>query len=135
MLGIVRRLRVQGVLGINARNIAYIQRHNPRSHYPLVDDKLRTKRLALAAGIAVPELYGVMSTPHDTERLAELVTGHQEFVIKPAHGSGGDGILVPVAAASTGCWTAVSSTMPNCVSMQPISSAGATASAAIAIRR
>ncbi len=94
MLGIVRRLRVQGVLGINARNIAYIQRHNPRSHYPLVDDKLRTKRLALAAGIAVPELYGVMSTPHDTERLAELVTGHQEFVIKPAHGSGGDGILV-----------------------------------------
>lgn len=94
MLGRVRRLRARGVLGINARNIEFVQRYNPRSRYPLVDDKLSTKRLALAAGIAVPELYGVMSTPHDTARLAELVAGRDAFVIKPAHGSGGDGILV-----------------------------------------
>lgn len=94
MMALLGRLRGAGVLGINARNADYIQRYNPRRLYPLVDDKLQTKRLALAAGIAVPELYGVMETPGDAGRLADMVAGHRDFVIKPAHGSGGDGILV-----------------------------------------
>ena len=88
------KLREFGVLGMNERNASFVQRFNERRLYPLVDDKLQTKRLALAAGIAVPELYGVMQTPGDTARLAELVANRNEFVIKPAHGSGGDGIMV-----------------------------------------
>jgi hypothetical protein len=32
----------------------------PARKFPLVDDKLTTKRLALEAGLAVPELYGVV---------------------------------------------------------------------------
>ena len=64
-----RRLRELGVLGINQRNAGYIQEYNLRRLYPLVDDKLRTKELAITAGIAVPELYGVVETEAQAGRL------------------------------------------------------------------
>jgi alpha-L-glutamate ligase-like protein len=89
-----RRLRELGVLGINQRNAGYIQEYNLRRLYPLVDDKLRTKELAITAGIAVPELYGVVETEAQTRRLEEILQGRTDFCIKPAHGSGGQGILV-----------------------------------------
>lgn len=94
MIGTWRRLRAKGVVGLNARNHRYIMRCNPRHAYPLVDDKLETKRLAIAAGIAVPKLYGTVATPHDLKRLGQILAGHHQFVIKPAHGSGGEGVLV-----------------------------------------
>ncbi len=56
MLSTVRRLKARGVLGINRRNAEYTLVHNPRRLYPVVDDKPQTKRLALAAGMAIPEL-------------------------------------------------------------------------------
>jgi alpha-L-glutamate ligase-like protein len=87
-------LRRGGVLGINARNRSYVMRWNPRSKYPLVDDKLTTKRLALEAGLAVPELYGAVRFQGELIQLDRLLKGHESFVIKPAHGSGGDGVLV-----------------------------------------
>lgn len=87
-------LRARGVIGLNQRNADYIMRYNPRHLYPLVDDKLYTKRLALDKGIAVPSLYAVMSTQHETGNLGHIVETHQEFVMKPSHGSGGNGILV-----------------------------------------
>ncbi len=95
MLGLGRRLKERGVLGINRRNADYIALANSRRLYPLVDDKLETKRLALAAGMAVPELYGVVAAQHEIDDLLpSLVAEHEDFVIKPAHGSGGNGILV-----------------------------------------
>ncbi len=89
-----RALRAAGVLGLNGRNANYTLMHNRRSLYPLVDDKLKTKRLALAAGIAVPELYGVIEIEHQIRELPALLGKHASFVVKPAEGSGGDGILV-----------------------------------------
>jgi alpha-L-glutamate ligase-like protein len=94
MLGTWLSLRTRGILGLNSRNRAYVMRSNPRRYYPLVDDKLKTKRLAIEAGIAVPELYGVMETEHDLAGLGQLLNPYSEFVIKPAHGSGGSGVLV-----------------------------------------
>jgi alpha-L-glutamate ligase-like protein len=94
MLRLAKALRDKGVLGLNERNANVIQRLNERRFYPLVDDKLRTKRLALAAGIAVPELYGVIGSQHQVRQLAGIVGEHRDFVIKPAQGTGGDGILV-----------------------------------------
>jgi alpha-L-glutamate ligase-like protein len=79
---------------MNQRNAGLISELNPRSRYPLVDDKLRTKQLALEAGIAVPELYGVIETNHDIRHLPRIVARSDDFVIKPAHGAGGNGILV-----------------------------------------
>jgi alpha-L-glutamate ligase-like protein len=94
MFSRARKLADEGVLGLNRRNGDYILRFNPRSRYPLVDDKLETKRLALEAGIAVPPLYGVIRTQHDIRLLPDIVRDHPEFVLKPAHGSAGDGIVV-----------------------------------------
>jgi alpha-L-glutamate ligase-like protein len=82
------------VLGLNERNAEYIMRLNPRSLYPRVDDKSLTKRLALEAGMAVPELYGLIDNQRKVRNFADIVAAHQSFVIKPAQGSGGDGILV-----------------------------------------
>ncbi|PLX45453.1 MAG: alpha-L-glutamate ligase-like protein [Hyphomicrobiales bacterium] len=94
MFALARKLRQKGVLGLNHRNADYILRCNQRRLYPLVDDKLRTKRLAEAAGLAVPPLFAVVEYAGDVEGLAELLAQHQDFVVKPAQGSGGDGIVV-----------------------------------------
>jgi len=107
-----RQLRQSGVLGLNERNIEYIQKYNARKLFPLVDDKLQTKRLALAAGMAVPELYGVLASHHDIRNFPQIVAGHPGFVIKPAHGSGGDGILVIPGEQirSNGCYQLIDGT-------------------------
>ena len=94
MLGRVRQIARMGVLGLNRRNAEYTLAYNPRELYPLVDDKLITKQLAQRAGIAVPELYGVAEKNYQARALPKMLEQHLDFVVKPAHGSGGDGILV-----------------------------------------
>lgn len=88
------KLRHYGMLGINQRNTNYIMRYNPRNLYPLVDDKLQTKKLAIKAGIAVPELYATIEINNQIKVLGELLNKNSEVVIKPANGSQGNGILV-----------------------------------------
>jgi alpha-L-glutamate ligase-like protein len=94
MFNLGRKLADLGIMGINRRNAEYTLAHNPRRYYPLVDDKLRTKEIALAAGMPVPQLYGVVETEYQVRHLPAMLQDHEDFVIKPAHGSGGDGILV-----------------------------------------
>ena len=94
MFGAARYLRQRGVMGINRRNAEYTLIYNQRRLYPLVDDKVRTKQLARQAGIAVPELYGVVEIEYQARHLPEVLAERTEFVIKPARGSGGDGIVV-----------------------------------------
>jgi alpha-L-glutamate ligase-like protein len=94
MFGLGRRLAQLGIMGINRRNAEFTLLHNPRRYYPLVDDKLRTKELAAAANIPVPELYGVVRSEYQVRHLPVWLKDHEDFVIKPAHGSGGEGILV-----------------------------------------
>lgn len=91
---IARRLRAIGLLGIGQRNADYVLRYNPRRFYPRVDDKLLTKKLALAAGLPVPDLYAVVREEHEIAELHARLAARDSFVVKPAHGSGGDGILV-----------------------------------------
>lgn len=87
-------LRRLGILGMNQRNGDYISIYNQRRFYPLVDDKLKTKKLAMEAGIATPELFGVIEIEHQIHDLDTLLADRREFVIKPAQGSGGNGIMV-----------------------------------------
>lgn len=87
-------VRRTGVLGMNQRNLNYIQRWNPREAFPLVDDKLLTKQLCLDAGIAVPELYGVITAYHEVKEIDRIVGAHEDFALKPAEGSGGEGIII-----------------------------------------
>jgi alpha-L-glutamate ligase-like protein len=94
MFEIVRQLRQAGVLGLNERNCEFIMRLNPRRLYPRVDDKVLTKELAVKAGMAVPELYGVIANQGEVRGFAEIVADLDSFVVKPAQGSGGNGIIV-----------------------------------------
>lgn len=94
MLNMFKRLSKVGVLSLNRRNSDYVLRYNQRKYYPLVDDKLKTKQLAIKAGIAVPKLYALIDQEHQIKTLDTLLAPYQDFVIKPAHGAGGDGILV-----------------------------------------
>jgi alpha-L-glutamate ligase-like protein len=94
MLGNRRLLREAGVLGLNERNADFIMRLNPRRFYPRVDDKVLTKKLAIEAGMPVPELYGVISNQAEVRRFRDIVADREAFVVKPARGSGGDGIIV-----------------------------------------
>jgi alpha-L-glutamate ligase-like protein len=91
---IARHLREVGLMGINRRNADFVLRHNPRRFYPRVDDKLLTKKLAIAAGLPVPDLYAVVRAEHEIGDLHAKLARRGSFVVKPAHGSGGDGILV-----------------------------------------
>ena len=84
----------KGVLGINRRNAEYMLPSNPRHCYPLVDDKTLTKQLAEKAGVAVPELYGVIEIQQQVRALPRLLDKYPNFVVKPARGSQGDGIIV-----------------------------------------
>lgn len=88
------RLRSIGVLGMNQRNISYISRYNKRALFPLVDDKLKTKRLALEHNVTVPHLIGVVSSQHNVQDISRIVADHDSFCVKPVKGSGGKGILV-----------------------------------------
>ncbi len=90
----VRALRRSGILGMNRRNIDYIARYNERSLYPLVDDKLRTKKLAEKHLLPTPRLQAVLDTQHALKGLSERVSGLSGFAVKPAKGAGGKGILV-----------------------------------------
>jgi len=87
-------LQCHGILGINARNLDYLFPHNPRRLYQLADCKLETKKIAQAIGVRVPETYGVITFQGQVRQLPKLVKAHQSFVVKPAQGSGGDGIVV-----------------------------------------
>lgn len=101
MFRIKKQLTQIGVLGINRRNAEYTLRYNPRHLYPLVDDKLQTKKVALKAGIAVPQLYGVVESEHQVRQLHGLLKSYSEFVLKPSRGSGGEGILVICGRSKT----------------------------------
>ena len=81
-------------MGINNRNAGYIQAYNKRRLYPIVDDKLTTKQYAIDKGLAVPPLYNRISSPGQLKKLGEILEPLDDFVVKPANGSGGDGILV-----------------------------------------
>ncbi len=91
MIGVLKRL---GILGINRRNADYTLAWNARRLYPLVDDKLATKRLCQAAGIPVPKLLAVARNQIEARRLLDELEAEPTFVLKPARGAMGNGILV-----------------------------------------
>ncbi len=93
------KLRQLGILGLNERNVAYISAHNPRQGFPSVDDKLQTKLLAKDYKIATPALLGVIHHQAEIAKFERYLPAQGGFVIKPAKGSGGKGILVIQASS------------------------------------
>jgi alpha-L-glutamate ligase-like protein len=100
-------LRRAGVLGTNARNGRYISVHNPRRFYPLVDDKIRCKEVLRRHGIPVPPMLDVVRTQYEAARLERRLAQLEQFALKPASGSRGDGIIV-IGCRRNGLWVSPS---------------------------
>src|SRR5690606_13141811 len=97
MFGLIKSwksLEAKVFMGSNRRNADYVLKYSKRTLYPIVDDKIITKERAIEAGIHVPEMYGIIETEKDIDKLKDIVKDHVDFVVKPAQGAGGDGILV-----------------------------------------
>jgi alpha-L-glutamate ligase-like protein len=95
-MSVLQTLRREGVLGINCRNIEYTLRCNRRRFYPRVDDKLATKRLCQAANIPIPQLLAAADHHFELRQLPAHLADEPAFVLKPAHGAMGNGVLVIV---------------------------------------
>jgi alpha-L-glutamate ligase-like protein len=87
-------LRRLGVLGINQRNVRFTLGENPRRLYPLVDNKLKTKEICERAGIPVAPVLAKAERHGDVKQLVETLRETGDFVLKPAMGAMGNGILV-----------------------------------------
>ena len=94
MFAAIKNFTSKGVIGLNERNIDYVFPNNPRKLMRLVNDKIETKRIAATALLPTPDLYGVISTPRELATQSEFLRNSDGFVIKPAQGSQGKGIIV-----------------------------------------
>lgn len=81
------------ILGMNARNFLYIRRYNGSSAKRVADDKLETKKVLLQNGIATPALLASFETRDQIRNFDWNTLPKAGFVIKPARGYGGAGIL------------------------------------------
>lgn len=88
------RLKANHILGINGRNRDYVAPYNDKRFYHLVDNKLTTKSMAVKAGVTVPKLVGRVDYTGQVKTLPDMLKSAGDFVIKPARGAGGGGILV-----------------------------------------
>jgi alpha-L-glutamate ligase-like protein len=84
----------QHLVGMNRRNAEYIYPNNARRDYPLVDDKILCKELLAQHGVPTAETLCICHGLFDVERTLYSLVPESNFVVKPANGSGGRGILV-----------------------------------------
>ena len=89
-----KQLKNYGMLGMNCRNVDFINRYNDRKLFPLVDNKLQTKLLAQEYGVPTPLLRFVVREQHEISHIEQEFAGLEHFALKPAKGSGGKGIIV-----------------------------------------
>lgn len=90
----VKKLKTKGVLGINQRNLDFVNCYNDKNKLNIADDKLLTKHLAIKAGINTPKLYGHIQHESQVKNFPQIIAPYSEFAIKPTHGSGGKGIII-----------------------------------------
>lgn len=88
------KLNQLGMLNMNRRNVDYISRYNQRESYPLVDNKLKTKRVMAEYGVPTPKLLQVVRHQHEIAGFRDMANEMNGFAVKPAKGSGGKGITV-----------------------------------------
>ena len=96
--------RRAGIVGINRRNIDLVFTRNPRRLYPFADDKLLAKERLEEAGVPVAPTLAVCDGAYAVASTVAALTEREHFVVKPARGSGGDGILVVGERLEPGRW-------------------------------
>lgn len=88
------RQNLRYVLSMNERNLHYVYPNNQRRDYPIADNKLLTKEIIQRLGVPIPQTYFEYRYFYDLRNLKGDLERHTDFVIKPASGSGGGGIIV-----------------------------------------
>ncbi|WP_435118057.1 sugar-transfer associated ATP-grasp domain-containing protein [Halolamina sp. C58] len=94
-----------GILTMRTRNRDFISRYNPA---PLMSGftKVKMKRLLHGLDIPTPETFMLLDDESGLERFDSFLEEHDRFVVKPADGSGGRGVLVVRGrAGSDGAFT------------------------------
>jgi alpha-L-glutamate ligase-like protein len=81
------------ILGMNARNFLYVRPFNRPSQVRVANDKLQTKERLIKKGIPTTGLIKVFKDVGEV-RSFDWTALPKSFVIKPAHGYGGEGIMV-----------------------------------------
>ncbi|MDH5784073.1 MAG: alpha-L-glutamate ligase-like protein [Chromatiales bacterium] len=84
------------VLSMNRRNLGYVYPHNARCDFPVANDKLLCKEILQPLGVPLAKTHYSYRYFYELRTLAEDLKGLDEFVIKPASGSAGNGIIVIV---------------------------------------
>jgi len=89
----LRRVRHEA-LGLNRRNQDFLLRLNPPHLVGLVDHKVQTKEVLSRHGLPVPQTFGRYTRQRELPELVREAEHRAQFVIKPARGSGGEGVMV-----------------------------------------
>jgi len=82
------------VLGINRRNLEYVYRKNLRKDFHRVDDKIEAKELLRQADLPFVDTLAAIDTRTEVRRFLDRVPADSAFVVKPARGFGGTGVMV-----------------------------------------
>lgn len=83
----------RNILGMNARNFLYIRRYNSTAAKKIADDKLAMKNILIQNGIKTPNLFTIFYDRDSIKNYAWRDLPARGFVIKPARGYAGAGIL------------------------------------------
>ena len=83
----------RNILGMNARNFLYIRRYNSPDAKRIADDKLETKNTLIQSGIKTPTLFSIFYDRDSIKNYDWKDLPERGFVIKPARGYAGAGIL------------------------------------------
>ena len=86
--------RYNDIIGINERNRSLIYPNNKRKNYIYADDKLETKKILEKNQLNCPETYAAIGRVGDIQNIWEQKRNVNNLVIKPASGSGGNGIML-----------------------------------------
>ncbi|GIW45749.1 MAG: alpha-L-glutamate ligase-like protein [Candidatus Binatia bacterium] len=92
----LRTLR-RDVLGLNRRNHELGIAFNPPHLVALVDNKVATKDALASARVPTPRTFATFRTQASLSALTEVLRESDNFVVKPARGAGGEGIVVIVS--------------------------------------
>lgn len=95
---------MNGIVGLNRRNVDLVMGKNRRKYFPLVDDKLKTKKILDCEGFGSVPVISRCSSFFEVDTFINALNAHGgPFVLKPARGYGGEGILI-VKSVSDGVW-------------------------------
>ena len=89
-----RNVALADLFGINRRNVELVYHYNERRHYPLADDKILCKSVLAAHGVPVAKTLATIGAPYEIDDAIQSLSARGSFVVKPANGSGGGGIVV-----------------------------------------